>query len=115
MSEMEYHTGSIYAVYRPHNVTLEEQARLICKSKGWHNQNGEYLWTDILREDGYDEYIIIDDDIYAFQDHKSIDSYVCEAWYGEGIIIGFNLAFYNGGCGFEEALETAVKELKERN
>jgi hypothetical protein len=61
-------------------------------------------------------YVEINDTLYEIETKNSIDQYsgFFEAEKVGKTKIRFNVKYYNGGCGFTEALEDAINNMKDR-
>lgn len=61
---------------------------------------------------GYKEYVVIDGAIYK-ADYREIDDYddILNASKNEDGTYDFEVKYYNGGCGFNEAIDIAIDRL----
>ena len=77
--------------------------------KAWHND-----WEDLLCDEGYQEYVAAHGVIYKV-DNTEIDPYddVYEAEKQPDGSYRYTLKYYNGGCCFSEAIETALERAEE--
>jgi len=110
MSTTETHTGTITKV----KGNLEELCQDIVDYNYDLEVQTKYNQTavDFVREN-YEDYIIIRDSLYKVSD-KSIEEDMSVSWLQEDSI-GYLVSFYNGGCGFLEALEEAVEDKLDKN
>jgi hypothetical protein len=70
---------------------------------------------DFFRDEFYEKYRIIDGSIYEILEDKSLDDYdLFEARENSDGTIDYTLRYYNGGCGFDEALEMAIERMKDK-
>ena len=111
MSDMETHVGRL--VKQQGADTAEELCQYIIN---YHNdvmKQTEYNQTavEFVREN-YDEYLVIDDDVYRVYDNYIDPDNLQVSWKNKDGSIGYAVTYYNGGCGFGEAVEDAVKGNK---
>ena len=117
MSDCEYRTGRIIKENLEESEK-EEFARQIFDKAGIR----ELRWTDsfleMLRDEGEDHgYVVINGDIYRLLANasKDYDTDIFDASENPDGTIDFTLRYYNGGCGFNEALETALDKMNKGN
>lgn len=108
MSEMVHYKGTLYKVEKRKNETLEEQCQRILgvdTIKDYYDSFQEMV-ADYLSE----EYVIVDDVLYSYK-MKEIDLDI--DFFSSRVVnnntIDFEVRFYNGGCGFSEAIGYAIK------
>lgn len=60
-----------------------------------------------------EKYVIVDNNIYEIIQDKDVDDYgdIFEATENIDGTIDYTLRYYNGGCGFPEAIEYALNKL----
>jgi hypothetical protein len=111
VSETVHYKGTLTKVEKLENETLEEQCKMILENKElpkWFDSYVEFLFDEC-----YKEYAIYENELY-FVDKKSVDAdtdmFISSK--NEDGTINFEVKYYNGGCGFEEAIETALKNIK---
>ena len=111
MSEMVHYNGKLKLVNRLSNETLEDQCKRLLEADEVSKYYSSYreMFEDIL----YDTYIINNDVIYEVLSKKRHE-------YDENIFImkdnkdgtyDYEVMYYNGGCGFNEAVEEAFDNL----
>ncbi len=112
MSETEMITGKMREIILSKEITFEKFAKRILKSKGINEYWGDD-WLDTLTLDYENEYAYINGKLYEMIDYKSYDigDSVFEAVKNADNTISFVVSYYNGGCSFNEALETAIENL----
>lgn len=110
MSETEHHTGKLIPVKI--EKSLEETCKQICEDAGFLLDEFYTTWKENLRDNLYEEYFIYKDVLYRIEskEHPDDDYMVEASEYGDGTI-NFQIRFYNGSCGFDEALEDAMDKL----
>jgi hypothetical protein len=112
MSETEHFKGKLI------KVELEESLEKTCEkilNEHGVKDNGYFESIILLFEDFFytKEYAIVDDVLYKLnfkriEDEESI--FTSEQ--NEDGSIDFEVKYYNGGCGFNEALEEALENIK---
>lgn len=114
MSETETHIGKARIIQPKENQSLESLAQELC---GIHKyKKPPYLdtYTQVLRETGYDKFIVTNDSILEILEDQPHDHEcdILQASQNPDGTINFILQFYNGGCSFSEAMELALKKMK---
>ena len=111
MSDTVHYKGKLIPVAT--EDTLEATAKRVMKEEGTELKDWVDDWRYIFDDNFYREYIIIDDKIYK-ADYKELNSYddIMNATINEDGSIDFEIKYYNGGCGFCEALEESVEKEK---
>ena len=86
----------------------------ICNKNGLTTLNCYDSWQEALVYEFYEQYYISKDNIiYEIVEKKNIDeSDIFIAHFNSDDIIDFELQYYNGGCGFSEALDIAMNNLE---
>lgn len=116
MSDYKWYRGAIIPVENPKELSLEELAKDIITS----SLGSEYkLWHDTyleeLKYEYEDNYYVGQDTIYRILAKKLHDptDYRAEAT-RRSDIIDYDLAYYNGGCSFYEAMDDALAKLEQK-
>ena len=111
MSEMEHHIGTLTIVSRLENETLEEQCKRILNNVELSSYCNSY--QEMIKDEYCQEYIIHNDVLYSI-DFNMINPYgdIFNAYENSNGTINFEVQYYNGGCGFTEAVERALNSLK---
>lgn len=110
MSEIETHAGKLIPMDLE-GATLEDRAKEAClklslkKEDQYHNS-----WLDCLKDEGYDKVLVYGGVIYDIQDVDHTAKDVAEATVNPDGTIDYLVSFYNGGAGFNEVLESAIKK-----
>ena len=109
MSETETYIGRLSKI----TTSPEDYAKGIILSRNPQHKKEWSTWVEELQElDGYEKWHLINGILY-FSDHKSFRdegfSIAKELPNGD---IEYAVQFYDGGCDFSEAVESAVKNLK---
>jgi len=109
MSETVHYKGTLTEVYRLENETLEEQ----CKRVLWVEEfNDDYYdsFQEMLLDQSYERYIVHNDILYSVtrQELNTEDSLFNMSKNEDGDF-DFEVRYYNGGCGFDEAIERAFE------
>ena len=111
MSEIEHWKGTLIPV--PIIVDVENTAKLILEKLGMGKASYNDTYLEELRDSLYKEYVFVNGMLYKIEGSKQdpyADIYIVQEK-GDGEF-DFELKFYNGGCGFDEAIELAFKKLE---
>ena len=67
----------------------------------------------MIVDEFYSEFVIHNDTLYLVKSKKT-NPYddIFDAHEDENGVVNFEVQYYNGGCGFTEAIEYALKKLK---
>ena len=115
MSETVHYKGILTRVLPCDGETLQDIAKRILDH---HNEivedyyDGDYL--DCLEDKFYQGYVVLDDKIYEVE-KKELDpdgNIFKASLYSDGTI-EFEVKYYNGGCGFDEAIDHAIDNMEE--
>jgi hypothetical protein len=104
MSDYEHHKGTLVPIRE--DLTPAEFAEVI------YDKIPEYYETklEFLLED--ETYYVNGNNIYIVKDKNTTE----DTWYNAELskdgTIEYDLMFYNGGCGFFEALDDAIDKIK---
>lgn len=115
MSEMVRYTGKLRLKEKLPNETLEEQCKRIL---GEHNyfELSVYCdsWEEMLYDELYERYAIYNNEVYEVIEKNYRDFYdsIFEAYKNDDGTINYQVVYYNGGCGFTEAIEEALKNIE---
>ena len=109
MSQQETRIGKVRLVEKLEDETLEEQCKRLL------NDIPLNKWCDTYKEMiyDYDNYAICNGNIYEIiknKDYCGEDIFIANK--NKDGTISFTLNYYNGGCGFCEALEKAIKNMR---
>lgn len=111
MSEEEYWAGKLIPVEMLSST--EDTCKKICKEHGWVLDAYYDSWREVLEEEGYKDYCIVDSKIFKVEaDKEDPCGDIYKAKFNEDGTYDFVLKFYNGGCSFTEAIEEALYRLK---
>jgi len=115
MSYWEHYKGTLTKVERLENESLEEQCKKLLEEKMLQEVIlPDYYdsYAEMLLDEFYNEYYVYNDMLYSMC-RESIDSDgdIFNANEEENETINFEVRYYNGGCGFNEAIERAVKNI----
>lgn len=115
MSETVRYTGKLKLVEKLNNETLEEQCKKILEECAYSKLN-DYCdsWEEMLCDELYDEYVICNDKLYEILEKNSQDTDcdIFESYDNGDGTISYEVMYYNGGCGFAEAIEYALDNLE---
>lgn len=117
MSEMETHIGKLEKIQIPDGVTTEEKAKEICKSLFGITELWAYYddWTECLQSEGDGGFVVVDGTIYHVISDNRTDTDIFNAEENADGTISYTLSYYNGGCSFSEAIETAIERMRKQN
>lgn len=118
MSETVHYQGKVREVLPLEGKTLEETAQTICEkldiplsdyTKRWKDGS----WVFELSDNQYDKFVMVGDKLYEILEKKDVDpdSDIIRAEDIGNNEFTFELRYYNGGAGFDECLEEAIKKL----
>jgi hypothetical protein len=117
MSEVESHVGTLVKIGFRKGMTTEEKAKEVCK-KWFRKTELEPCytdWTEYLQEEGYKEFVIVNGEIYhILSDRELSDEDIFYAEENKDGTISYTLRYYNGGCCFSSAVETALRQMQKR-
>jgi hypothetical protein len=111
MSEIVHYRGTLEEVEKLENESLEEQCKRILddtKSLSYHES-----YQEVLLDEFYKKYIIYDNTLYLVNKEEIEPSE--DIFYSKGNedgTINFEVRYYNGGCGFNEAMERALNNVE---
>ena len=108
MSQMELHVGRAVKV-KCGSADLEELSKIICEER-FISLDFYDTWEEAILCELGEEYAVINGVLYKVED-ASIEEGTCTATENADGSISYTLHYYNGGCGFNEALEDAVNEI----
>ncbi|MCK5617055.1 hypothetical protein KAR91_85120 [Candidatus Pacearchaeota archaeon] len=110
MSDTEHNKGKLVPV--PKFGTLEDTAKKILYDNGETEQGCYDSYLEHLEDWGYRKYHITEDAIYKVENKEvDCDEDVFTASAEEGGVIRYETKFYNGGCSFSEALDSAISKI----
>lgn len=114
MSETVHYRGVLKKVERHEEETLEEQCKRLLENKELPSYLDSY--EEYLVDENYQQITIQNGIIYRVEKEEvNPDGDIFKASINDKGEIEFEVRYYNGGCGFDEAIEEAVKESNENN
>lgn len=112
MSDYEFRTGKIHKIGME-DSDKEDFAKAVIQKSGVKERLWYDSWLELLREDGEAlGYLVLNGDIYGLISDISLDPY--EDMFQivqkdkDYPVLEYTLKYYNGGCSYIEALETAL-------
>ncbi len=110
MSQTESHFGKLVKIESPFDV--ETVCKSLMEDRGdcldsYHKDHKEFV------EEQYED-ILINHNVYNIIDTELDEEDTYRSWHNPDGSIGYAVSFYNGGCGFHEALTDAIKGLKQK-
>lgn len=115
MSETVRYTGKLKLIENLSNETLEDQCRRILEEHNYFELNGYCdSWEEMLDDELYGQYVIYNDKVYEVveKNYKDIGEDIFESYQNEDKTISYEVMYYNGGCGFNEAIGYALENMK---
>jgi len=110
MSETETNTGTLTPVNLLNGESNEGYAFRLLNGK---KDEWSKTYLDELLESGYRDYVLHNGTLYQVDyERDSDDSDIFQAREAIDGTIHFTLRYYNGGCSFSEAIETALEKMK---
>ena len=111
MSYTEHFSGTLTPIKIKN--TLEETAKDIVEFQGDKLETYHNNYIDALNDYQYKEYVVLNDKIYKVE-MKEFDGEddIFESKLNADGSISFELRYYNGGCGFDEAIKEATKNIE---
>ncbi len=116
MSETVHYTGKLTPVQLDNmNQSYLDKAKQILDERGIIMSGYHLKWGDAvtcLCDELYDEYIAIGGQLYSFtrKEHDPEEK-IMNASMNEDGTIDYEVRYYNGGCGFREAIDLAMKNI----
>jgi len=112
MSYTETHIGKLRKVEIEESLSVEDWCRNKLQSQNIELSSYNKSWEEQLRDKFYDDYIIINDQIWEIFDHKEYeDDDIFEMIKNEDGTISFTMKFYNGGTCLYECLEEGISNI----
>jgi len=112
MSQTESHFGKIIKI----DGDAENLCQEVINDRNDQIDQHEYNQSAIdYVEENYEDYAVFNNTLYRVEDTELVESDIYKSWLNHDGSIGYAVSFYNGGCGFLEALEDAVKDKIERS
>lgn len=110
MSETVHYRGVLKRVERHEGETLEQQCKRLLGNKELPSYCDSY--AEYLMDENYQKITIQNDIVYQVEKEEiDPDSDLFQAKINDDDEIEFEIRYYNGGCGFDEAIEEAVKNI----
>ena len=111
MSETVHYKGVLRKVERQEGETLEEQCKRLLDNKDIPSYYDSY--EECFSDECYDKFTIYNGIIYNIEkEDVGTDEDIFNAKIEDNGEISFEVRYYNGGCGLEEAIEEALKNIK---
>lgn len=113
MSETVVYTGKLRKIDKLDTETPETWCKEYCEQNGFDELDKYYeTWADYFSEMFSDEFIVHKNDIYKIIKKSRLgEDDIFYANKDDRGCIDFVLSYYNGGCGFSEAIEEALNNL----
>ncbi|MBU3186579.1 hypothetical protein [Clostridium estertheticum] len=115
MSEGVYYRGTLKEVTKLQGETLEALCKRILEDRKIKLDSHYTTSKEQLIDDCYDEYIPHEDILYSIE-RESVNLYddIFKINKGKDGVLRFELKYYDGRCGFNEALEEAFNNITHR-
>lgn len=110
MRDIERHMGKLVPLDLPGD-TIEERAQAACEKFEFEKESYHSSYVDCLKDEGYGKVYIYNDVIYEVQNKESnpYDGFGLASFNDDGSI-DYHIMYHNGGVGFDEVIDVAVKE-----
>lgn len=110
LSEMVQYKGVLKKIEKLEGETLEEQCKRLLENKELPSYHDSY--AEFLLDQHYKEMTIQGGVLYHVEKEKlDPEDNMFNASIEDNGDISFEVRYYNGGCGFDEAIENAMKQL----
>lgn len=113
MSEVVRYKGILKEVKKVNDCSLEELCELIFREENPNEQLPSYCdnYQEWLEDEYYYKYYIRDDKLYLVEKEQVnfVDCFFEGNKKDDGI--EFHVMYYNGGCGFNEALDEVMDKI----
>jgi len=110
MSETVHYRGTLTRVERFENETLEKQCKRIIGNVTLPSYYESYKEMLLEGYEYYQNYFLQDDILYSVSKKEiDTDEDIFNSSENKDGTINFEVKYYNGGCGFNEALEYALE------
>ena len=111
MSETVHYRGTLKEVKRLEGENLSEQCKKLLGDKELPVYCDNY--EEFILDEYYQKFTIQNGILYKIEKEEiDLDSDIFKASNGVNGEINFEVRYYNGGCGFDEAIEEALKNIQ---
>lgn len=113
MSRTEHHIGKLNEIYIEHSLDATCQ-EIVEEANMTDRLSDGYSAKELINDEMDEQYVITEDKIYGVLKSEEIDpNYdIFKASRNEDGTINFEVKYYNGGCGFGEAIGRALKKME---
>lgn len=115
MSETVHYKGTLKMCIKNYGESLEDQCKRILENEKNKIFDGYYSsYKEMLLDEFYQEYIEYDNILYLVVEKKNVepDGDIFMMSEHSDRTISFEVRYYNGGCGFNEAIEYAFENKR---
>lgn len=114
MSETEYWKGKLTKIEAKENESIEDTAKRLLGGMDILKTDYYDTYVEYIKSECYNEILLIDGVFYKV-DASQLDSDmdIANIELNSDGTINFVVSFYNGSCGLDDALEDAMKDVKE--
>lgn len=107
MSETVHYKGILKKVERLTEETLEDQCKRLLDNKDLPSYHDTY--AEFITDEHYQKIVVVNGEVYQVEKEMlDGDSDIFRASLIDNENIEFEVKYYNGGCGFDEAIEEAL-------
>ena len=111
MSEMVFYKGTLTKINN--GKTFKENCIEICKDIDKNTLADYESLQQYISEEFYDKYYIYENQLYKMKVKSvDLDNDIFNANMDKSGKIKFEVKYYNGGCGFNEAMDEAMDSMK---
>lgn len=115
MSETEYHRGKVIEIKQLEGEDIQETAKRILSELNIEMKDYYDNYLDCLQNEAYEGVVFANDKLYRVVDDIKIDidTDIFRAEENSDGSISYEVKYYNGGCGFNEAIEEALENCQD--
>lgn len=111
MSETVHYKGVLKQIERYEGEPLEEQCKRLLENKDLPSYFDSY--AEYLIDENYQKITIQNGIVYRVEKEEvDPDSDIFKASINDQGEIEYEVRYYNGGCGFDEAIEEALRSIR---
>ena len=113
MSQTEVHVGKLLKIDTTSYQTVESWCKEYCIRNGIQMRSYYESYEECFSNECSKEFIICNNNVYKIIKNMECDGDdIYHASVNEDGTIDYVLSYYNGGCGFNEAIECALENLE---
>lgn len=116
MSETVHYVGKLQIVEKLENETLEEICKRILNKHNYFDLKSYFdSWQEMLYDELYEKYVVVNDNVFEVltKIDKGNEYDIFNIEVNNDKTYNYEVMYYNGGCGFNEAIEEAFNKLND--